>query len=100
MSLYYFIMITLFYSSYLQAYKTRFSNQQRKLEKTYLKAGEMINSDYVTIPIDEVIKDVISVPVSIKSPSKYELRNIYYGIRHGESEANKAGELDHLYDYS
>ena len=44
---------------------------------------------YIPVPYEDLLVDVVDRPVTIFRPKK--LRNTYYGLRHGESEANLEG---------
>lgn len=45
--------------------------------------------EYISVPYDELLVGIADRPVTIRRPIK--LRNKYYGLRHGESEANLEG---------
>ena len=46
-------------------------------------------SNYIYVPMEELLIDVKDQPITIKSPTN--LKNRYFGLRHGESEANMEG---------
>lgn len=48
-------------------------------------------SDYTTLPYEDVVAGVKSVAADVSALGDRVLKNRYYGLRHGESEANIAG---------
>lgn len=54
--------------------------------------GNDVRDRFPTVSLDELLKDVIDRPCT-HPPRPANLRNTYYGLRHGESEANIMGVI-------
>ena len=73
------------------AYNKRSLNSYRDVSIAAINAKTSVGefTEYMPVPMSKLLQDVNDISVKLKRPKT--LRNIYVGIRHGESEANMEG---------
>jgi broad specificity phosphatase PhoE len=87
-----FIFILMLLSSTLAKGWMHRNARRQRLQNTAVK----MLKEYTTVPMEELIGGVQSIPVPLsfwQTALGKPLKNMYIGLRHGESTANKAGVI-------